>query len=116
MEKITITADEFIEKTGNMLVKLASKEGCPEGFMSAGLILTACIAGEIFGEIPEQEYEAIYHIKNGEYIYMVGKGGTIEVGCYGLDIYRGSKIFRKQFATEKECYIAILDHIQSHNK
>lgn len=116
MEKVTITSDEFIEKTGNALVELSSNKGCPPEFISESLLLLAIAADKIFGEIPEQEYEAIYHIKNGEYIYMVGKGGTIEAGFYGLDIYRGSKMFRKQFATEKECYIAILDHIQSHNK
>ena len=115
MEKITITSDEFIEKTGNVLVELFDK-GCPAEFMPAGLLLLAATADKLFGEIPEQEYEAIYHINNGAYTYFVGKGGTIKPGLYALDIYLNRSKRRMIFPTEKDCYIALLDHIERHNK
>lgn len=116
MDKITITPDEFIEKTGNVLVELIADKGCSPEFMTVGLILFAAAADKIFGDIPEQEYEVIYHISNGVYTYIVGKGGTIQTGFYGLDICRNGITRRKSFATEKECYIAILDHMKIHKK
>ena len=115
MEKITITSDEFIEKTGNVLVELLD-QGCPAEFMPAGLLLLAAAADKIFGDIPTQEYEVIYHINHSGYTYVIGKGGTIDPGLYALDIYRNGNNRRKVFATEKECYIALLDHIELRNK
>ena len=115
MEKVTITSDEFIEKTGNVLIELFDK-GCPAEFMPAGLLLLAAAADKIFGNIPKQEYEAIYHTDIGMYTYIVGKGGTIEPGLYALDIYLNGIKRRQVFATEKECYISLLDHIERHNK